>query len=30
MAEFLGALGSVGLTESGLHRYDVSEKSKLM
>jgi quinol monooxygenase YgiN len=30
MAEFLGALGTVGLTESGLSRYDVSEKSKLM
>jgi quinol monooxygenase YgiN len=30
LAEFMGALGSVGITEGALHRYDVSDKSKLM
>jgi quinol monooxygenase YgiN len=30
MAEFMGTLGGVGITESALHKYDVSEKSKLM
>jgi len=30
MAEFMGALGGVGITESALHKYEVSEKSKLM
>ncbi len=30
MADFLGSLGGVGITETALHRYDVSDKSKLM
>ena len=30
MAEFMGALGSVGITESSLDKYEVSDKSKLM
>lgn len=30
MAEFMGALGGVGITESSLDQYKVGEKSKLM
>jgi quinol monooxygenase YgiN len=30
MAEFMGCLGGVGITESALHKYEVSDKSKLM
>jgi len=30
MAEFMGALGPVGITEFALHKYEVSDKSKLM
>ena len=30
MAEFMGVLGGVGITESSLDQYKVSEKSKLM
>ena len=32
MAEFMGVLGTVGMRaeESGLHKYEVSDKSKLM
>lgn len=30
MAEFMGALGSVGITEADVQKYVVSEKSKLM
>jgi quinol monooxygenase YgiN len=30
LADFMGSLGGVGITEAALHRYDVSDKSKLM
>ncbi len=30
MAEFMGAMGGVGITEAEIHKYEVSEKSKLM
>jgi quinol monooxygenase YgiN len=30
MAEFMGSLGGVGITEFALHKYEVSDKSKLM
>jgi len=30
MAEFMGAMGGVGITEADIHKYTVEEKSKLM
>ena len=30
MAEFMGAIGGCGITEFGLDKYEVSDKSKLM
>lgn len=30
MAEFMGAMGSVGITEAEIHKYEVADKSKLM
>ncbi len=30
MAEFMGAMGGVGITEAEIHKYEVSDKSKLM
>lgn len=30
MAEFMGAMGGVGIIEADIHKYEVSDKSKLM
>jgi quinol monooxygenase YgiN len=30
MADFMGSLGGVGITEAEIHKYSVEEKSKLM